>query len=222
MTRDVHWCVTVDYRQIANDNRANQIHGFTINYGKLILILFYFHSKYFSVSDWFKTELIIHHNQLLLTKYWTNDVKGTACCKLLNRWRQNDVKSAARCRLLNRWRRKLGDKVVRLFWLAEKQRAKWRNSFKNGEIFWINSNKAIDQFRYIKIQPNTMDLSTRLWGINPTNSPPRTNVWSCARNCAGIASFDSKTPVCGCDDGCVFLWVGSEIYIYSNEVHRRW
>ena len=29
---------------------------------------------------------------------------------------------------------------------------------------------AIDQFRYIKIQPNTIVLSTRLWGINPTNS----------------------------------------------------
>ena len=26
--------------------------------------------------------------------------------------------------------------------------------------------KTIDQFRYIKIQPNTIDLSTRLWGIN--------------------------------------------------------
>ena len=28
----------------------------------------------------------------------------------------------------------------------------------------------IDHFRYIKIQPNTIDFSTRLWGINPTNS----------------------------------------------------
>ena len=38
VTGDVHWCVTVDYRQIANDNIANQIHGFTIDYGKFILI----------------------------------------------------------------------------------------------------------------------------------------------------------------------------------------
>ena len=37
MTCDVHWCVTVDYQQIANDNIANQIHGFTIDYGKFIL-----------------------------------------------------------------------------------------------------------------------------------------------------------------------------------------
>ena len=38
VTRDVHWCVTVDYQQIANDNIANQIHGFAIVYGKFILI----------------------------------------------------------------------------------------------------------------------------------------------------------------------------------------
>ena len=36
--RDVHWCVTVDYQQIANGNIANQIYGFTIDYGKFILI----------------------------------------------------------------------------------------------------------------------------------------------------------------------------------------
>ena len=36
--RDVHRCVTVDYQQIANGNIANQIHGFTIDYGKFILI----------------------------------------------------------------------------------------------------------------------------------------------------------------------------------------
>ena len=35
--RNVHWCVTVDYQQIENDNIANQIHGFTIDYGKFIL-----------------------------------------------------------------------------------------------------------------------------------------------------------------------------------------
>ena len=35
--RDVHWCVTVFYQQIENGNVANQIHGFTIDYGKFIL-----------------------------------------------------------------------------------------------------------------------------------------------------------------------------------------
>ena len=28
----------------------------------------------------------------------------------------------------------------------------------------VSKPKVIDQFRYIKIQPNTKDLSTRLWG----------------------------------------------------------
>ena len=39
MTRDVHWYIIVDYQQIANDNIANQIQGFTIDFGKFILIL---------------------------------------------------------------------------------------------------------------------------------------------------------------------------------------
>ena len=38
--RDVHGCVTVDYQQIENGNIANQIQGFTIDYGKFILIKF--------------------------------------------------------------------------------------------------------------------------------------------------------------------------------------
>ena len=38
VTLDVHWRVTVFYQQIENGNIANQIHGFTIDYGKFILI----------------------------------------------------------------------------------------------------------------------------------------------------------------------------------------
>ena len=38
MTRDVHWSVTVFYQQIENSNIANQIHGFTTDYSKFILI----------------------------------------------------------------------------------------------------------------------------------------------------------------------------------------
>ena len=37
--RDVHWCITDDYQQIANGSIANQIHGFTIDYGKFVLII---------------------------------------------------------------------------------------------------------------------------------------------------------------------------------------
>ena len=35
--RDVRWCVTDDYQQIVISNLANQIYGFTIDYGKFIL-----------------------------------------------------------------------------------------------------------------------------------------------------------------------------------------
>ena len=37
MTHDVHCCVTVFYQPIENNNIANQIHGFTIDYGIFIL-----------------------------------------------------------------------------------------------------------------------------------------------------------------------------------------
>ena len=33
-----------------------------------------------------------------------------------------------------------------------------------------NNGHKIDQFRYSKIQSQPIDLRTRLWGINPTNS----------------------------------------------------
>ena len=36
--RDVHWCITVFYQQIENGNIANQIHEFTIDYSKFMLI----------------------------------------------------------------------------------------------------------------------------------------------------------------------------------------
>ena len=39
MVPDVHGCVTVFYQQIENGNIANQIQGFTIDYGKFILNL---------------------------------------------------------------------------------------------------------------------------------------------------------------------------------------
>ena len=34
----------------------------------------------------------------------------------------------------------------------------------------VTDRQIIDQFRYNKIQPNIVDLSSRFWGINPTNS----------------------------------------------------
>ena len=40
---------------------------------------------------------------------------------------------------------------------------------------------VIDQFRYIKVQPETIDLSTRLWGINT--------------ECCGVYSPEPRTEV---------------------------
>ena len=56
--------------------------------------------------------------------YWTHDVKMTS-----------KVKPAA-----DYWTVDQGNLGTRLcyFWWAEIQRAKWRNSFKNGEMFWMN------------------------------------------------------------------------------------
>ena len=55
---------------------------------------------------------------------------------------------------------------------SHRRRANARNvSFRTSLRWPIHIINSVDnQFRYIKIQHNTIDLSTRLWGINPTNS----------------------------------------------------
>ena len=71
-------------------------------------------------------------------------------------------------------------------------------------IIWIFGKTQIkyfliDQFRYIKIQSQTMDFRARLWGINPTNSvfipqEPRTEVY-CLRlnfNISKLVYFTSR------------------------------
>ena len=40
----------------------------------------------------------------------------------------------------------------------------------NCKINIVLDNKLIEQFRYVKIQPKTIDLNKRLQGINPTNA----------------------------------------------------
>ena len=47
--RDVHWCVTVFYQQIENGKLANQIQGFTIDYGKFMLQVVYEMATFVSV-----------------------------------------------------------------------------------------------------------------------------------------------------------------------------
>ena len=44
--------VTVDYQQIANDNIANQIHGFTKDHGKFKLNIIIIHQTHYEKYDW--------------------------------------------------------------------------------------------------------------------------------------------------------------------------
>ena len=83
-------------------------------------IIVYYSFKIFPRFWLVKTTRIIHHNQLLSTKFGKNLRRIESMTSkvepsenfILNHWRQNGVKSASRCRLLNRWPRKPGDKVV--------------------------------------------------------------------------------------------------------------
>ena len=85
----------------------------------------YFSFKIFSRFWLVKTTRIIHHNQLLFTKFGKNlrhfESMTSKVQPAKNYW-TDDVKSAARCRLLNRWPRNLGTWLCYIWW-AEKQRA---------------------------------------------------------------------------------------------------
>ena len=94
---------------------------------------YYYSLKIFPCFWLVKITSIIHHNQLLLTKFGKKTV-------IFNQWRQHDVKSTAHCRLLTLSLRKPGHEVVLL--LVSK---KTKSEIKNGEIFWMN-NKAIIEF----------------------------------------------------------------------------
>ena len=61
VTRDVHWYVTVFYQQIENSNIANQIHEFTIDYGKFILISYIKVIPLFCIVHPYCSELNIMH-----------------------------------------------------------------------------------------------------------------------------------------------------------------
>ena len=139
----------------------------------------YYSFKIFSRFWLVKTTRIIHHNQVLFTKfgkhlrhiesmtskverienYWTNDVKMTS-----------KVQPAA-----DHWtvdRENLGTRLCYIWW-AEKLRAEWRNSFKKEEIFWMN-NKAIIEFRFrriwriLQISEGVIHLGLRTLWITPS------------------------------------------------------
>ena len=49
--RDVHLCVTVFYQQLEKGTVASQIYGFTIDYGKFILISYCIYVNYIRVQS---------------------------------------------------------------------------------------------------------------------------------------------------------------------------
>ena len=140
---------------------------------------YHYSFKIFSRFWLVKTTSIIHHNQLLFTKfgknlrhiasmmskvqpaenYWTDDVKM-----------MSKVQPAADYWTVDR--ENLGTGLCYIWW-AEKQRALWRNSFKNEEIFWMN-NKAIIEFsfhriwRILQISEGVIHLSLRPLWITPS------------------------------------------------------
>ena len=75
-------------------------------------------------------------SKVLWQSYWTNDIKM-----------MSKVQPAAGYWTVDQ--ENLGTRLC-YFWWAEKQRAKWPNSFKNREIFWMN-NKAITEFGFPRI-----------------------------------------------------------------------
>ena len=55
--------------------------------------------------------------------------------------------------------------MLDLNWLQAAKKLAKLSTWWNVLLFWWNIQGGIDQFRYIKIQPKTQDLSTRFWGI---------------------------------------------------------
>ena len=129
----------------------------------VIIIIIIIPSKYFPISDWLiKVTRIIHHNQLLLTKFGTNFVKlhqwhQTFCHiePVTSKWRQM-------CSLLH---------VIEL--LTEKTWAQGcvifgeqKNKEQNGEtplweIFWMNNKKSNYWIRLLVDMKNSAYLGRR-------------------------------------------------------------
>ena len=123
--------------------------------------LYYYSFKIFPRFGLVETTRIIHHNQLLFTKFGKNlrHIQSMT----------SKVEPAADYSTVDR--KNLGTKLW--FWWTEKQRAKRRNSIKNGEIFWMN-NKAIIEFgfrriwRILQISESVIHLGLRPLWITPS------------------------------------------------------
>ena len=118
----------------------------------LVIVLFKIFPRFWLV----KTARIIHHNQLLFTKFGKNlrhIASMTSKVQPAENYWTDDVKMTSKMQpAADYWtvdRENLGTRLCYI-WCAEKQRAKWRNSFKNEEIFWKN-NRTILEFRFRRI-----------------------------------------------------------------------
>ena len=126
-----------------------------------------------------RTTCIIHHNQLLFSKFGKNlrhiESMTSKVQPVENYW-INDVKMTSKVQPpADYWtvdRKNLGTRLCYIWW-EEKQRAKWRNSFKNEEIFWMN-NKAITEvdfrriWRILQISEGVIHLGLRPLWITPS------------------------------------------------------
>ena len=140
---------------------------------------FYYSFKIFPRFWLVKTTRIIHHNQLLFSKFgknlrhiesMTSKVEPSENCWTIDVKMTLKVQPAA-----DYWTvdgENLGTRLCYIWW-AEKQRAKWRNSFKNESIFWMN-NKAIIEFgfrrisRILQISEGVIHLGLRPLWITPS------------------------------------------------------
>ena len=104
------------------------------------IIVYYYSFKLFPLFWLVKTTRTIHLNQLLLTKFEEN------LCHIEPM--TSKVQPAADYWTIDR--KNLETRLC-YFWWAEKQRAKWRSSFKNGVIFPMG-NKAIIEFGFRRIR----------------------------------------------------------------------
>ena len=104
------------------------------------IIVNYYSFKIFSRFWLVKNTRIIHHNQVLFTKFGKHlrhiESMTIKVERIENYW-TNDVKSAARRRLLNRWPRKPGDKVV-LYLVSGKTKSVSETPLRRRKYFeWI-------------------------------------------------------------------------------------
>ena len=132
-------------------------------------------SKYFPVSDWLKP-----HAQFTITSCCFPNLERIFA--ILNQWHQkcsppkmiepmmSKVQPAADYWTVDR--ENLGTRLCYIWW-AEKHRAKWQNSFKKEEIFWMK-NKAIIElgfrriWRILQISEGVIHLGLQPLWITPS------------------------------------------------------